>query len=147
MDSKLASAYANVFIGDLEVKILANSRLKPTHYHQFINNIFMTWPFSEEELNWFMAHMNRTNKSIKFTNEKHQNEITFLDVTVYKKTKPQQPNKCTLQTSTHVKPTNKQLYVRQDSYHPPGTSKDIIIGEAKGFLQSNSKKNLSTLPT
>ena len=85
MGSKLASAYANVFIGDIEVKILANSRLKPTHYHQFINNIFMTWPFSEEELNWFMAHMNRTNKSIKFTNEKHQNEITFLDVTVYKK--------------------------------------------------------------
>ena len=146
MGSKLAPAYANVFMGDLEAKILAGSRLKPTHYRRFIDDIFMIWPFSEEELDRFMAHMNRINQSIKFTHEKHQNEITFLDVTVYKKPKQDQPDRCTLQTKTHVKPTNKQLYVRQDSYHPPGTGKGIIIGEATRFLRTNSeKRNLSIM--
>ena len=97
MGSKLAPAYANVFMGALETKILANSHLKPLHYCQFIDNIFMMWPFSEEELDCsFMVHMNQTNKSIQFTHEKHQNEITFLDVTIYKKTKPDQPDRYTL---------------------------------------------------
>ena len=30
--SKIAPAYSNVFIGDLEAKILANSHLKPLYY-------------------------------------------------------------------------------------------------------------------
>ena len=142
MGSKLAPAYANVFMGDLEAKIFASSQLKPTHYRQFIDDIFMIWPFSEEELDRFMTHMNQTNQSIKFTHDKHKNEITFLDVTVYKKPKQDQLNRCTLQTKTHVKPTNKQLYVRQDSYHPPGTGKGIIIGEVTRFLQTNLEKKI-----
>ena len=44
----------------------------------------------------------------------------------------------TLQTRTHIKPTNKQLYVRYDSYHPPGTGKGVIIGEAVRYLHTNS---------
>ena len=50
MGSKLARAYANAFMGQLEANILANSHLKPTLYCRFIDDIFLLWPYSKEEL-------------------------------------------------------------------------------------------------
>ena len=83
MGSKLASAYANTFLGKLEKAILTGSTRKPIYYRQFIDDIFMLWPYSKEELIRFMEHMNRENESIQFTYEKSQSEIVFLDVIVY----------------------------------------------------------------
>ena len=137
MGSKLAPAYANVFMGQLEANILANSHLKPILYRRFIDDIFLLWPHSEEELDQFITHMNGANSSIQFTFEKSQKQITFLDVEVYQQTKPDQLDQCTLETKTHIKTTNKQLYVRQDSYHPPGTGKGITIGETIRYLRTN----------
>ena len=146
MGSRLAPAYANVFMGNLEAKILIDSHLKPLYYRRFIGDIFMIWSFSEHKLDQFIAYMNQANKSIQFTYEKHHKEITFLDVKVYKQSTRDKPNECTLATKTHIKPTNKQLYVRHDSYHPPGTGKGIIIGEATRFLRTNSDpRNLSKI--
>ena len=99
----------------------------------------MIWPHSERELDEFIRHMNEANDSIKFTHEYSQKEVIFLDVVVHKKDTHRVGNM--LQTKTHVKPTNKQLYVRNYSYHPPGTSKGITIGEAIRFLRTNSDPN------
>ena len=149
MGSKLAPAYANTFMGKLEKNILATSPLKPSYYHRFIDDIFMVWPHSEEELDQFITHMNRANQSIRFTSEKSTKEIVFLDVTVYKGRKNKTDNDssgevdtlCTLQTKTYIKPTNKQLYVRKGSYHPKGTGKGITVGEAIRYLRTNSDPN------
>ena len=136
MGSKLAPAYANTFMGKLEKSILDSSPLKPTYYRRFIDDIFMIWPHSEKDLNDFITHMNAANNSIKFTHEYSQQEVVFLDVVVHKKTGHHEGD--TLQTRTHIKPTNKQLYVRNDSYHPPGTGKGVTIGEAIRYLRTNS---------
>ena len=83
--------------------------------------------------------MNKVNKSIQFTLEKSQQEIVFLDVRVYKETTEHQdqdtPN---LNVKTHIKPTNKQLYIRDDLYHPPGTGKGVTTGQAIRYLRTNS---------
>ena len=50
MGSKLAPAYANTFMGRLEKAILAGSAHRPIYYRRFIDDIFMLWPHSEEEL-------------------------------------------------------------------------------------------------
>ena len=70
------------------------------------------------------------------SHESSQDEVVFLDVVVYKETKQ---NDTTLHTRTHIKPTNKQLYIRKDSYHPPGTGKGLAIGEAIRYLRTNSE--------
>ena len=137
MDSKLAPAYANTFMGKLEKEILDTSPLLPTYYRHFIDDIFMVWPHSLKDLQRFITHMNNANGSIQFTHEFSQEEIVFLDVVVYKDSKN---NNSTLHMRTHIKPTNKQLYVREGSYHPPGTSKGVAVGEAIRFLRTNSKK-------
>ena len=135
MGSKLAPAYANTFMGKLEQTILASSPLKPVYYRRFIDDIFMLWPHSEEELVRFIQHMNRANGSIQFTYEKSQSEEVFLDVVTYKvKNRDTDDDTYTLNVRTHIKTTNKQLYVREDSYHPPGTTKGVTIGEAIRYL-------------
>ena len=141
MGSKLAPAYANVFMGKLEDSILTDSPLKPIYYRRFIDDIFMIWPHPEKELEEFLTHMNGANDSIKFTHEKSKKEIVFLDTVVYKGTNPseQEHNTLKLEVKTHIKPTNKQLYVREDSYHPPGTGKGVMIGEAIRYLRTNSE--------
>ena len=75
------------------------------------------------------------NSSIQFNFEKNQEQITFLDVEVYKQIKLNQPDQYTFQTKTHIKTTNIQFYVRQDSYHPPGTGKGLTIGETIRYLR------------
>ena len=129
MGSKLVPAYANTFMCKLEKNILDTSPLKLSYYHRFIDDIFIIWPHSKSKLKKFIEHMNRANKSIQFTYESSQEQEVFLDVIGYKDEETNNEKK-TLHTRTHIKPTNKQLYIRQDSYHPPGTGKGVTIGEA-----------------
>ena len=60
----------------------------------------------------------------------HFEQLTFLDTTVYKGSRFHTSG--ILYIKTHVKPTNKQLYVHSTSYHPSGCKKGIIMGEALG---------------
>ena len=97
----------------------------------------MIWPHSESDLHNFIMHMNSANSSIKFTYKHSQQEVVFLDVVVHNKPGHREGEDI-LQTRIHIKPTNKQLYVRHNSYHPPGTGKGVIIGEAVRYLCTNS---------
>ncbi|XP_065909345.1 uncharacterized protein [Dysidea avara] len=135
MGSKAAPAYANAFMGQLEKNILQMANIKPLFYKRFIDDVILIARCTQEELEDFLQYMNRANPNIRFTHEKSQTSITFLDATLYKK------GYSTLQYKTHIKPTNKQLYVRYNSYHPPGTFKGVITGEAIRYKRTNSENN------
>ena len=57
MGTKLAPAYANLFMGKLEHEILSHTSLKPIFYKRYID-ILLLWPNSELELNNFLPAMN-----------------------------------------------------------------------------------------
>ena len=137
MGTKLAPAYANIFMGALENSILSHAPLKPSYYRRFIDDIFVLWPHSEADLKIFLLHMNSFHPSIKFTSEFDINRITFLDVNVYKG--PNSLSTKKLDIETHIKPTNKQAYIHAKSHHPPGASKGLAIGEMKRYLRMNSR--------
>ena len=44
MCTKMTPTYANLFMGDLEQKILAQSSLKPIVWWRYIDNVLMIWP-------------------------------------------------------------------------------------------------------
>ena len=129
MGTKLAPAYANIFMGKLEQSIFSHAPLKPSFYRRFIDDILMLWPHSELELKNFLQNLNSFHPSIKFTSEYSPDKITFLDVNIYKG--PNFHVTKTLEFETFVKPTNKQAYIHASSYHPPGVSKGVAIGEMK----------------
>ena len=54
--TRMAPAYANLFMGDLERKLLAQSPLKPFIWWRYIDDIFMVWTHGEEKLNEFITH-------------------------------------------------------------------------------------------
>jgi len=136
MGASFAPSYANIFMGSLEQSMLENARVKPKYYRRFIDDIFMIVNCNETQLEELITHMNQQNASIKFTHEYSKEEITFLDVTVYRDLKRSDK----LQVKTFIKPTNKQLYISNSSYHPPGATRGVAFGEALRYLRTNSDK-------
>ena len=82
MGTKLAPAYANIFMGNLEHNFLSHAPKKPSFYKRYIDDILILWPHSQEDLNNFLLAMNDFHPSIKFTSEFDMNKITFLDLNI-----------------------------------------------------------------
>ena len=87
------------------------------------------------EFKLYMDTINTLHKTIKFTYECSDHEITFLDDTLYNGFRFHQDG--ILDMKTHIEPTNKQLYVYAISYHPPKTGKSIMLGETNRYLHTN----------
>ena len=85
MGTRLAPAYANVFMGELE-KIWHSyvDEKCIIAWYRFIDDIFLIWNSSEEELDKWVQKCNQTHSLIKITYKKSSLETTFLDVTVFK---------------------------------------------------------------
>ena len=138
MGTKMAVAYANIFMGEFECKFLSKSSLRINFYKRFIDDILIITDDTEANLTKFIQDLNQAHPTIKFTAEYNRDRITFLDVDIYKG--PNFPTTHTLDFSTHIKPTNPQLHVHAQSYHPRSTKKGIIIGETKLLLRTNSRR-------
>ena len=139
MGTKMAPAYANLFMGKLEEEKL--TKLGKPHiliWKRFIDDIFLIWTGSKTDFETYMNELNKLHHSIKFTYEISQNKLTFLDVTLYKGSRFE--NNHILDICTHIKPTNKQLYVHASSYHPQSTIAAITKGETKRYLRTNSNE-------
>ena len=136
MGTKMAPAYANIFMGNLEPKLQAVGKDNILTWKRFIDDIFIVWTGTGEEFSTFMDTINTLHHSIKFTHECSETQITVLDITLYKGARFQENG--ILDIKTHIKPTNKQLYVHASSYHPPCTGKSIAIGETNRYIRTNS---------
>lgn len=58
MGTKLALAYANIFMAEIEEKFQQPAADKIKLWKRFIDNIFVIWTGSIEEFNEFMATAN-----------------------------------------------------------------------------------------
>lgn len=105
MGTKVAPTYANIFMDQLERKILANSELQPVIWRRFIDGIFAIYRCTEDELIEHLTYHNRQHDTIKFTFEYSRETINFLDTTVYL----DQNRK--IQTKVYRKPTDMYSYL------------------------------------
>ena len=142
MGTKMAPAYANLFMGSLEPRLQNLGHNHIELWKRFIDDIFVIWTGTHEGLDKFMTDLNTVHPTIKFTHEKSDTELTFLDVTVYKG--PQFLETGRLDVRTHIKPTNKQLYIHKSSYHPESAKTAIPKGETQRYLRSNTRAETFT---
>ena len=78
-------AYANIFMGNFELKyIYPYRRDKAKIFLRFIDELFLIWTGSEQELLDFMSDLNKKHPLIKFEFKYSQIKIEFLDVLAYK---------------------------------------------------------------
>ena len=144
MGTKMAPAYANLFMGSIEPRLQTLGLDKIHTWKRYIDDIFVIWLGSNEELTTFISKINQVHPTIKFTYEHSDSELTFLDVTVYKG--PQFKETGLLDVKTHIKPTNKQLYIHKKSYHPECTKAAIPKGEIQRYLRSNLTREKTPSP-
>ncbi len=113
MGTKLAPAYANIFMGNLEEKLLAGYPLKPDLWLRFIDDIFLIWNHGEQNLIEFVEYLNSAHRSIKFTSEYSHTSVNFLDTKVCI-----DPSTKLLYTDLYTKPTDTHDYLHYSSSHP-----------------------------
>ena len=119
--TKFAPPYACIFMDHLENEMLSKWAVQPWLWWRYIDDIFFIWTKSEKELDEFMTHMNSYHPNIRFTYEKSQDKINFLDMTVHK-------TNGRLLTDLYCKPTDGHQYLHSKSCHPFHLKKSIVYG-------------------
>ena len=140
MGTKMAVAFANIFMGKVETEILSQSTIKPLVWKRYIDDIFSLWDTIREVLNEFIDKANNHHPTIKFTAEISDTETTFLDTSIYKGERF--ISESVLDIRTHYKATETFQYTHFSSCHPPGVRKGFIKGEALRLLRTNSSKTM-----
>ena len=122
MGTKLAPSYANIFMSEFEDKYVYTYELQPKIWLRYIDDVFCIWQHGPTELAKFITHLNKVHQSIKFTVEKSNISINFLDTNV---------RVCNegLETTLYVKPTDRNNYLPFDSAHPMHCRKGLPYGQ------------------
>ena len=110
MGTKLAPAYANLFMAWCEQQFLDTQVLKPEVWWRFLDDIFSIWTHGRTTLDAFLMAINNFHLTIKFTNTISEIEAVHLDTRVYVKAG-------SLETDLYVKPTNLHQYLHTESCH------------------------------
>lgn len=118
MGTKMAPAFANLFMGDFESKALDGFPDKTFLCWSYIDDIFTIWTLGEDKLGEFINYLNSIHQTIKFTSERSTTSIPFLDVTI-------QLNNGKIEPDLYCKPTNKHQYLLSTSSHPHHTKRSI----------------------
>ena len=84
MGTKMALAFANIFMVEIEKQILNKSADKPLAWKRYIDNVVSLWHTSRDVVEKFIEQANKHHPTIKFTAEISCTDATFLDTAIYK---------------------------------------------------------------
>jgi len=137
MGTKMAVAFANIFMSKIETQILSKTVKKPTVWKRYIDDIFSLWDASKTDIERFIEQANSYHSTTKFTIEISNTETTFLDTVIYKGERFREQS--ILDIKTDFKPTETFQYTHQ-MCRPPNVKKVFIKGEALRLLRTKVLK-------
>jgi hypothetical protein len=120
MGTPMAPSAANLFMGMLEERLLNQSPVpvNKEFWKRFIDDIFMLWMGSPEDLDVFIDYINNFHPTIKFTVNSSVHTVPFLDINITME-------EGFFQTDLYSKPTDAHAYLHSSSAHPKHTVKNI----------------------
>ena len=116
--NKMAPSYANLFLAKFETDALSHAPHQPHTWRRYIDDIFMIWTHTEQDLLSFTSYLNSIHPTLKFTSNHYSKSLPFLDVNVVH-------NNGTIETDLYTKPTDKHQYLLHSSCHPQHTKRAI----------------------
>ncbi|XP_022108452.1 uncharacterized protein LOC110988853 [Acanthaster planci] len=120
MGSPLSPVLADLFMEEFEQTALFSADLKPSVWIRYVDDTFVVWPHSPQDLQLFLQHLNSQHNDIQFTMEKEQHgRIAFLDVEVSRL-----PDG-TLSRTVYRKPTHTDRYLNNWSFHHPSIKASV----------------------
>ena len=102
---------------------------------RFIDDIFLIWTGTTDQLMKFKQQINEVQPSIKFDFDFSNKEINFLDTVVYKT----QSGK--LETKLYRKESDRQAYLHRKSEHPESLKRSIPFPQALRLRRICSTNN------
>lgn len=133
MGRKFAPNFANVYMSNWEHEIMEKTDKKPKFYRRFLDDGFMIWEHSRQDLDAFISLMNSHDESINITAEINDMSVDFLDVTMYKGNRFFHHN--ILDSKVHFKMTDTHELLDHHSFHPKHTFNGIIKSQLIRFLR------------
>ena len=138
MGTKCAPSYANIFMGMFEERYIYPLIEKISNFYlRFIDDIFLIWTGTTDQLMKFKQQINEVHPSIKFDFNFSNKEVNFLDTVVYKT----QPGK--LETKLYRKESDRQAYLHRKSEHPESLKRSILFSQALRLRRICSTNNES----
>ena len=132
MGTPMAVNYANLFLDDLETKMLNDyekkTKLRPLFWFRYIDDIFFVWNHGEETLKDFIDFCDKYSSSkkmksnIRYESNASSESVNFLDVQV-------KLVENSLVTNLYSKPTDAHLYLNANSSHPSHVIRNIPKGQ------------------
>ena len=139
MGTKIAPAYANTFMGQLEGQLLRSVSLKPFSWLRFIDDVDIKWTHGPESLEIFLQEANSYHPTIRFTAEVSNEKHVFLDT----KSRLAGNN---IDMDLHTKPTDTHQYLLPSSCHPKHCSRNVPYSLALRIRRICSNPMLHTKP-
>jgi len=136
--SPVAPSVANLFMDYIENKVLIKWKTHLRLYRRYIDDIFMVFEGSEDEVEECKSDFNRMHKNITLTWETDKHTATFLDLIIEIPTNNHTPK---LQHKVHQKALNNYLYLPWASSHSKNTKIGLIKGEVQRYVRNCSKFN------
>ena len=127
MGTKLAVAFANIYMASIEEEMLRLSDHKPLKWKTYVDDLFSLWDMGREEIDHFIKHANSFHPTIKFTAKASQSEIKFLETTLCKGERFAKQS--ILNLRTHYKPAETFQCTYYNSCH------SVLVGIKKGFVK------------
>lgn len=114
MGSPLSPVLANLYMTDLEIRILESAPLKPRVWLRYVDDTFIVWQHGADTLAAFLDHTNSVHANIQFTMETEaDDQLPFLDCLVKRKSDG------SLGHTVYRKPTHTDRYLSALSHHHP----------------------------
>ena len=110
MGTKMAVAFANIFMAKIEKGIISKSKIKPLVWKRYIDDVFCVWHTNEDNIKEFVTRANHYHDTLKFTAEISDSEIAFFDTKVNKGERFNRDS--TLDVQTHYKQTETFQYTK-----------------------------------
>ena len=136
MGAAFSPTVANIYMSKIIKQFLQTQSTTPFLLLRYIDDIFIIWNNTIEELETFLGRLNSFNPNLKFTHEFSSTSIDFLDLTIFKGNCFNVTN--LLDTKTYQKPQNLYQYLHFSSTHSPKIFKAIIRGECIRFVRTNT---------
>lgn len=126
MGSKMAPQLANIYMGKFENEFILGPknpfRDQIRFYKRFIDDIFLVFTGTQQNLSNFHEYLNDCNEHLYFIQNSDYKEINFLDIKVVRENNM-------LNTNLFRKPTDRNTLLRCDSYHPTPLKRSLPISQ------------------
>lgn len=116
MGTKTAVSFPNIFMAEIETKLIQQNDISPREWKRYIDDVFSLWDSDRKDVDRFIEQANKFNPTLKFTVEISENQVTFLDTVVFKGERFTKDS--ILDIKTHYKRTETFQYTQFTSCGP-----------------------------